>query len=63
MPQTNNQVQDLLAEFKAVNAQAKNYLNDLGKKIAELDFKYARDLVQNDINVMRAAKSILEKKK
>ena len=63
MPQTNNQVQDLLDEFKAVNAQAKNYLNDLGKKIAELDLKYARDLVQNDINVMRAAKSILEKKK
>jgi hypothetical protein len=63
MPQVNNQAQDLLDEFKAVNAKAKNYLNDLGKKIAELDLKYARHLEQNDINIMKAAKSILEKKK
>jgi len=63
MPKTNNQVQDLLDEFKAVNEKAKDYLSGLDKKIAELDLKYARSLIENDISVMQAAKTILEKKK
>lgn len=63
MPKTNNQAQDLLDEFKAVNDKAKDYLSDLGKKIAELDLKYAQRLVKNDISVMQAAKSVLLKKK
>jgi hypothetical protein len=63
MAATNNQAQDLLKEFKAVNDQARNYLDGLAKKIAELDMKYAQHLVQNDINVMKAAKTILESKK
>lgn len=63
MVKKNNQVQDLLNEFKAINDKARNYLDELGKKIAELDMKYAQQLVQNDVNVMKAAKSVLEKRK
>lgn len=58
MPKTNNQVQALLDEFKAINAKAKDYLSDLDRKIAEQDLKYAQHLVKNDISVMQAAKSV-----
>lgn len=63
MPKKNNQAQDLLREFKAVNKKAKDYLSGLDKKIAELDLKYAQYLVKNDISLMRAAKSVLLSKK
>ena len=63
MAKANNQAQDLLDEFKAINRKAKDYLDEVGRKIAELDIKYARQLVNNDINVMKAAKSVLLKKK
>jgi len=65
MPNTNNQVQDLLDEFKAINEKAKNYLSDLDRRIVEQDLKYAQHLVQNDISMMQAAKSALlsQKKK
>ncbi|MBI2459572.1 MAG: hypothetical protein HYV53_03415 [Parcubacteria group bacterium] len=63
MPKTNNQVKNLLAEFKTANEKAKNYLSDLGKKIAELDLKYAQGLVKNDIAILRAAKTVLLNKK
>jgi len=63
MSKVNKQVQNLLADFKAANQKAKTYLSELDKKIAELDLKYARDLVQNDINVLKAAKNVLLKKK
>lgn len=62
MANKNNQAQDLLKELKAVNAKAKDYLNGVGKKMAELDLKYAQSLVQNDIDIMKAAKSILQNK-
>jgi len=65
MPKINNQAkaQALLNDFKATNFEAKNYLSELGKKIAELDLKYAQQLVKNDINVLKAAKSVLLNKK
>ncbi|MDO8667906.1 MAG: hypothetical protein Q7K35_02280 [bacterium] len=59
MPNTNNQVQDLLAEFKAINEKAKAYLSDLDRRIAEQDLKYAQNLVKNDISIMQAAKAVL----
>jgi hypothetical protein len=63
MPKKNNQAQDLLDEFKGINAKAKDYLSGLHQKIAELDLKYARLLVNNDINILKAAKRVLEDKK
>jgi hypothetical protein len=63
MSKKNNQSQDLLAEFKSINDQARKYLDEAGKKIAALDLKYAQGLVKHDINIMKAAKAILEKKK
>ncbi|MDD4900631.1 MAG: hypothetical protein PHS62_00760 [Patescibacteria group bacterium] len=63
MPKQNNQAQQaqaLLDEFKAANAKAKAFLSDLDKKIAAADLKYAQHLVQNDINIMKAAKTVLE---
>lgn len=63
MPKTNNQAQDLLNEFKAVNKKAEDYLSGLGKKIAGLDLQYAQHLVRNDINILKSAKSVLLKKK
>lgn len=63
MSKTTNQAQVLLDEFKAVNEKAKNNLSDMDRKIAELDLKYARNLVKNDISMMQAAKSILLNKK
>lgn len=65
MPTTNNQVQNLLDEFKAINEKAGDYLAGLSKEIADLDLKYAQHLVKNDINIMKAAESVLlsQKKK
>lgn len=63
MLKTNNQVQNLLDEFKAVNKKARDYLSEVNKKIAEIDIKYAQGLVKNDINILQAAKSILLNKK
>ncbi|MBU0722294.1 hypothetical protein KKA93_02450 [Patescibacteria group bacterium] len=63
MPNTNNQIQDLLNEFKAINEKARNYLSEVDKKIAQLDMKYAQSLVRYDINILKAAKSILLAKK
>lgn len=63
MPKKTNKVQDLLDEFKKVNGEAKDYLDGVGKKIAELDMKYAQSLVRNDINILKAAKKVLEGKK
>jgi KaiC/GvpD/RAD55 family RecA-like ATPase len=63
MATTNQQAQDLLEEFKAINRKAKDYLDDVKRIIAEIDLKYAQSLVQNDINMMKAAKTILENKK
>jgi len=63
MSKNNNQAQDLLKEFRAINDKAKTFLDGVGQKIAELDLKYAQSLVRNDINVMKAAKSILQNKK
>ena len=59
----NNQVQDLLDEFKAINEKAKNYLSELDKKIVQFDLKYAQQLVKHDINMLKAAKNILKSKK
>lgn len=59
MPNTNNQIQNLLNEFKAVNEKARNYLSEVDKKIAELDIKYAQNLVKYDISILKAAKSVL----
>ena len=50
-------------EFKAINAEAKENLTELNRKIAEFDLQYARQLVKNDIGMMQAAKSVLESKK
>lgn len=63
MADANNQAQNLLNEFKAVNEKAKNYLSQVNRKIAELDIKYAQSLVKHDINILKAAKSILLNKK
>jgi|GEM_PF-1898306 len=65
MPTTNNQnqAQALLDEFKAVNEKARRNLDELDKKIAALDLRYAKSLVQHDINMMQAAKSVLLGKK
>ena len=63
MSKANDQVQDLLNEFRAVNNNVKNYLNEMTKKIAELDMKYAQQLVRNDINILKSAKSILQNKR
>ena len=61
--QTNNdQIRDLLDEFKTINKKAKNYLDELNLKIIELDLKYAQQMVQNDINVLKTAKSVLQSK-
>ncbi len=67
MPKNNRkinqtQAQDLLEEFKAINRKAKDYLDEVNRRIAEIDLKYAQSLVQNDINIMNAAKSLLENK-
>ncbi|KKS33972.1 MAG: hypothetical protein UU95_C0019G0006 [Parcubacteria group bacterium GW2011_GWC2_42_12] len=59
MPNTNNQAQALLDEFKAVNDKAGDYLDGLSKEIVAMDLKYAQQLVKNDISVMQAAKSVL----
>lgn len=63
MPKINNQAKNLLNEFKAVNKKAKDYLSQVNKKITELDIKYAQNLVKHDINILRAAKGILQNKK
>lgn len=62
MPKANDQAQNLLNDFKAVNAKAKDYLSELDKKIAAVDLKYARHLVKTDISLMKAAKTIMESK-
>ena len=63
MPKTNNQAQNLLNDFKAANQKASDYLSQVNKKIAEFDLAYAKGLVKSDINIMKAAKSLLLKKK
>lgn len=60
---TKNQAKNLLNDFKAVNKKASDYLSQTNKKIAELDLKYAKGLVKNDINIMKTAKNILSAKK
>lgn len=59
----NNQVQNLLNEFKAVNKKTSDYLSEVNKKIAELDVKYAQSLIKHNINILKAAKSVLQKKR
>lgn len=63
MPDTNNQVQGLLDEFKAINDKASSYLSEVDKKIFQFDLKYAQQLVQHDINILQAAKKALLNKK
>lgn len=65
MPNTNNniQIKTLLSEFKQTNKKFKNYLNQVDRKIAELDIKYAQSLVKHDINILKAAKSVLQNKR
>jgi len=63
MSDTNNQAQNLLAELKSANEKAKKYLDGVDKKIAELDIKYAQQLVKHDINILKAAKTIIQSKK
>ncbi|NCQ16178.1 hypothetical protein GW814_00810 [Candidatus Falkowbacteria bacterium] len=63
MPDTNNQAQSLLNEFKEINLKAKNYLSELDKKIIQFDLKYAQQLVKHDINMLKAAKNILKSKR
>lgn len=59
----NNQIKILLNEFKVVNKKTRDYLSEVNKKIAELDLKYAKSLVKHDINILKAARSILLSKK
>lgn len=63
MPNTNNQAQNLLNEFKQANKKFKDYLSGVDRTIAELDIKYAQSLVKHDINILKAAKSVLLNKK
>ena len=62
MATTKKQAQDLLEEFKEINRKAKDYLDEVGRRITELDIAYAQHLVNNDISMMKAAKSVLERK-
>ncbi len=63
MSDTNYQVQNLLDEFREINEKAKNYLSELDKKIIQFDLKYAQQLVNYDINILKAAKDIIKSKK
>lgn len=63
MTDAKKQAQDLLDEFKAINQKARNFLDDVDKKIAELDIQYAQQLVRHDINMLKAAKNIIKAKK
>lgn len=67
MPNANSpaggQIKNLLNEFKAVNKRTRDYLSEVNKKIAELDIKYAQNLIKHNINILKAAKSVLLNKK
>jgi len=63
MTDTNNQAQSLLNEFTDINNRAKDYLDELDKKIIQFDLKYAQQLVKHDVNMLKAAKNIITNKK
>jgi len=63
MTDTNNQAQSLLNEFTDINNRAKDYLDELDKKIVQFDLKYAQQLVKHDVNMLKAAKNIITNKK
>lgn len=49
--------------MKKANEEARKYLENINKKIAELDLRYAKMLVKDDISQLKTAKKILQKRK
>jgi hypothetical protein len=48
-----------LAEMKQASAEVRAYLETVDKKIAELDLRYAKLLVRDEITALKTAKAIL----
>ena len=57
------QISQLVNDLKKINDEARQYLCEVDQKIAALDIKYAKTLVQFDTKALKLARKIkLEEK-
>lgn len=52
---TNEELQQLLVEYKKVNAETKAFLAEIDKKMQALDLQYLKYSNQKDIDVLKVA--------
>lgn len=58
-----NDLKNTLVEAKKTNEETRDFINNVDKKIAELDIRFAKTIIKDDINTLRTAKKILHEKK
>ena len=52
-------LKNILAESKKTNKETREFISNIDKKIAELDVRFAKTIVKDDINTLRTAKKIM----
>lgn len=65
MPSDNTKkvdLQKLLQDMNKTSEEATKTLQEIDRKIAEIDLQYAKMLVKEEIDTLKAAKHILENK-
>jgi len=55
-------LQKLLQNMNKANEEAENALQEIDRKIAAIDLRYAKMLVREEIDTLETAKKILENK-
>ena len=55
-------LQNLLQNMNKANEEAEKALQEIDRKIAAIDLQYAKMLVKEEIDALKTAKQILEKK-
>lgn len=55
-------LQKLLQNMNKANEEAEKSLQEIDRKIAAIDLRYAKMLVKEEIDTLKTAKQILEKK-
>lgn len=56
-----NDLQKLLQNMNRANEEAEKVLQEVDRKIAAIDLRYAKILVKEEIDDLKTAKQILEK--
>jgi len=60
---SNTNAKIVLDQIKQANRKAQRSLDEINKKMEELDFNYAKALIKDDVHLLKTARKILEKRK